>query len=136
MTSNKSENSTTSDNPTRGQLERTISQRIQTFYRKQLGHQPSKVTCQLFKEKLAIIIEDSVTPAEQLLAQEGEEDFAEKIRASLDEIIKPQIEELIQKIVGIEVTDLLSDATLETGRTAIIAILAEPPQVRNPESLR
>lgn len=133
MTSNKSVNSNT---PTRGQLERDISQRIQSFYRQQLGHQPSKVSCQLFKEKLAIIVENSVTPAEQLLAKEGEEDFAEKVRASLDEIIKPQIKELIEEILKIDVTDLLSDATLETGRTGIIAILAETPQVRNPESLK
>jgi uncharacterized protein YbcI len=136
MTSNKSESATDSNCPTRGQLERNLSQRIQSFYRQQLGHQPSKVTCQLFKEKLAIIIEDSVTPAEQLLAKEGDEDFAERVRTSLGEIIKPQIEALIKEVLEIDVTDLLSDATLETGRTGIIAILAKTPQVRNPESLR
>ena len=42
--------------PTRGQLERTLSQRIQALYRNQLEHQPSRVTCQLFDEKLAIIL--------------------------------------------------------------------------------
>lgn len=33
--------------PTRGHLERALSQRIQALYRSKLGHQPSKVTCQL-----------------------------------------------------------------------------------------
>ena len=42
--------------PTRGQLERTLSQRIQAFYRQQLGHQPSKVICQIFESKIAIIL--------------------------------------------------------------------------------
>ena len=45
---------------TKGELERQLSQKIQAFYRRQLGHQPSKVTCQLFDSKLAVIIEDSI----------------------------------------------------------------------------
>ncbi|MGB7059992.1 MAG: Na-translocating system protein MpsC family protein, partial [Geitlerinemataceae cyanobacterium] len=44
---------------TRGQVERTISQRIQALYRDRIGHQPSKVTCELFEDKLTIILEDS-----------------------------------------------------------------------------
>ena len=41
--------------PTRGQLERTLSQRIQALYRAQLEHRPSQVFCQMFDEKIAII---------------------------------------------------------------------------------
>ncbi|NJK37170.1 MAG: DUF2294 domain-containing protein [Oscillatoriales cyanobacterium RM1_1_9] len=117
--------------PTRGQLERTLSQKIQAFYREQLGHQPSKVTCQLFDSKLAIILEESVTPAENLLIQEGKEDLAEKVRSNLDELLRPQLRELVTEILKVEVTDLLSDATLETGRTGIIAVLANSPAVRS-----
>ncbi|AFY77888.1 hypothetical protein Ple7327_2604 [Pleurocapsa sp. PCC 7327] len=125
----------TTTNPTRGQLERTLSQRIQSFYRNQLGHQPTKVTCQLFEQKLVIIIEDSLTPAEQLLAQEGQEELAEQIHSTLDEVTKPQIKELLEEVMKVEVIDLLSDATLETSRTGIIAVLAANPQVRNPETI-
>ena len=46
--------------PTRGQLERTLSQRIESLYRSQLEHKPSKVVCQIFDEKIAIILEDSI----------------------------------------------------------------------------
>lgn len=117
--------------PTRGQLERTLSQRIQALYRNQLEHQPSRVTCQLFDEKLAIILEDSITQPEQLLVNNGQTELAEKVRAELDDVLQPQLKELIEEIVGVSVVDLLTNAKLETGRTATVVILANPPQVRN-----
>ena len=117
--------------PTRGQIERTLSQRIQALYRTQLEHQPSKVTCQVFDEKIAIILEDSITQPEQLLVENGQEELAEKVRAELDEAIQPQLKTLIEEVVGVEVIDILSNAKLETGRTATVVILANPPQVRN-----
>ena len=119
---------------TRGQLERELSQKIQAFYRSHLGHRPSKVTCQIFNTKLAVIIEDSITNAEQILFDEGKNDLANKVRSSLDNAIKPDLKKLIEEITKVTVLDMLSDATLETGRTGIIVILEESPQVRNSEN--
>lgn len=120
---------------TRGQLERAISQDIQSLYREQLGHQTSKISCQFFDTKLAIIIEDSITNAEQILLEEGKSDLAEKVRSNLDSAIQPELKKLIEKIAKVRVVDILSDATLNTGRTGIIAVLSETPKVRNPESI-
>jgi uncharacterized protein YbcI len=124
-----------SSKPTRGQLERLLSQRLQALYRDQLGHQPGKVTCQIFDEKVAIILEDSITPPEQLLADRGQADLAQQVRSELDEAIKPQLRVLIEEVLGVAVLDLLSDATLETGRTGIIVVLEVTPEVRNPEAV-
>ncbi len=118
--------------PTRGQLERTLSQRIQALYRTQLEHQPSKVTCQIFDEKIAIILEDSITQPEQLLLNSGQEKLAEQVRSELDEALQPQLKSLIEEVVGVAVIDLLSNAKLETGRTATVVILAQAPNFRNP----
>lgn len=120
---------------TRGQLERLLSQRLQALYRNQLGHQPGKVTCQLFDEKVAIIVEDSITAPEQVLANRGQSELAEQVRSELDEAIQPQLKELIGEVLGVTVLDLLSDATLETGRTGIIAVLGSTPEVRNPDAI-
>lgn len=117
--------------PTRGQIERTLSQRIQALYRNQLGHQPSKVVCQIFEEKIAIILENAITPPEQLLANNGQQDLAEQVRSDLEKAIQPQLKALIEEVVGVAVIDLLSDATLETGRSGTIAVLAAPPEARN-----
>lgn len=120
-----------SSTPTRGQIERTLSQRIQALYRNQLEHQPSRVSCQIFDEKVAIILEDSITQPEQLLVNSGQEDLAQEVRSEIDEALKPQIKDLIEEIVGVPVVDLLSNAKLDTGRTATVAILAETPKLRN-----
>lgn len=116
---------------TRGQVERTISQRIQALYRECLGHQPSKVTCELFEDKLTIILEDSMTPAEQLLLQEGKEDSVEQLRSDINEVIRPQLKAEIEQILGISVLDLLSDATLQTGRMGLIVVLERTPSLRS-----
>lgn len=121
---------TTTSIPTRGQIQRTLAQRIQALYRDQLGHQPSKVTCQLSDCNLTIILEDSITQPEQLLAQTGRRELAEQVRSDLDEAIQPQLKKLIEDILNVDVVEILSDATLETGRTGIIALLTDTPNVR------
>jgi uncharacterized protein YbcI len=127
--------STSSSRPTVGQLERSLSQRVQALYREQLDHQPSKVTCQLFGEQLAIVIEDSVTQPEKLLAEEGQKELALKVRDDLDTAIQPQLKALIEETLKVQVVDLLSDATLSTGRSGIIVVLEQMPEVRNPNSV-
>ncbi len=116
--------------PTRGQVERTLAQRIQALYREHLGHQPSKVTCQLSEQNLVVLLENSITQPEQLLAQTGREELAQQVHSDLDDAIQPKIKALIEEILHVSVVDLLSDATLETGRTGIIALLTDPPNVR------
>jgi uncharacterized protein YbcI len=39
---------------------------------------------------------------------------------------------LIEEILNVTVAELLSDATVETGRTGIIAVLDSLPNFRNP----
>ena len=118
-----------------GQLERSISQKIQARYKQHLAHQPSKVTCQLFDNKMAVIIENTITQPEQLLMEEGKMDLAEQVRSDLHEAIRPQIKALIEEILDVQVLDLLSDARISTARTGIIAMLSKTPEVRNPEAL-
>lgn len=120
-----------SDTPTKGQLERSLSQKVQALYRNQLGQQLSKVSCQLCDEKWIIILEDSLTPPEQILAEGGQENLAEEVRTNLDDFMKPKLKSLVEEVSGVIVTDLLSDVTLESGLTGIIAMLEKTPMVRS-----
>ena len=120
---------------TRGQLERKIAREIQAFYCYHLGHQPSKVSCQILDAKLAVIAEDSITNAELILLDLGKNNLAEKVRSDLDSAIRHKLKRLIEEITQVQVVDLLSGATLSTGRTGIIAILDTTPKVRNPHSI-
>ncbi len=125
----------TKDLPTRGQLERKLSQEIQAFYRQNLEHRPSKITCQFFETKLAIIIEDSITSAEQILLEEDKKDLAFEVRSNIDGAIEPELKKLIERITQVAVIDVMSDANLLTGRTGKIVILDRTPVVSNPESV-
>ncbi len=99
---------------TRGQLEQVLSQRIQALYRTQLGHQPSKVSCQVFDDNLAIVIEDSITQSEQLLLNNGQMELAQQVRSDLDKGIQPQLKALIEEVMNVPVIDLLSDVRSNT----------------------
>lgn len=124
----------TAQTPTRGQVERTLAQRVQALYRDQLGHQPSKVTCQLSEQNVVFVLEDSITQPELLLAQTGRLELAEQVHSDLDNAIQPQIKALIEETLNVPVIDLLSDATINTGRTGIIALLTNTPTLRNSTS--
>lgn len=115
---------TTSNKLTRGQLERTLSQQFQKLYRQHLGHVVGKVSCQLLSDKLTIVIEDSLTQPEQLLLERKEDlDLVEQVRSDLDDALRPSIIDSVEVTLGRKVTDVISDTTLETGRTGVIIIL-------------
>ena len=116
--------SDTSDRPTKGQLQRTLSQQLQKLYREELNLITGKTTCQLLDNKLTIVIEDSLTQPEQILLRKSSVDLVEKIRVELSSEIKPKIVGLIEEILHQEVVDILSDTTLETGRTGMVVVLS------------
>lgn len=121
--------------PTIGQLEREISQRISSLYNTQLGLRPSKVICHCFDKEIVVTLEDSVTLVEQTLVYGNYRKLAEEVRVSLNKIIKPQIKALIEEIIDRNVIDIISNSSLATNRTGIIAILEQSPAVRNPEAI-
>ena len=120
---------------TAGQMEREVSEKIQALYKRVLGQQLGRVTCQLFDSRIAIILEDSISQPVKLLLEDTQIELAERIRTDLDSAMQPQIKALLTSILGVEVLDVLSDATLSTGRTGIIGVLSCPPSVRNLETI-
>jgi uncharacterized protein YbcI len=118
-----------------GQLEREISQRIGSLYNTQLGLRPSKVLCHCFDKEIVVTLEDSVTLVEQTLVDGNYRKLAEEVRVTLNKIIKPQVKALIEEIIDRNVIDIISNSSLATNRTGIIAILEQSPAVRNPEAI-
>ncbi|MGL5795908.1 MAG: DUF2294 domain-containing protein [Waterburya sp.] len=122
--------------PTSGQLERTLAQSIQKLYRQELKHSPSKITCQLFGNQLAIVIEDAITAVEKTLASlKDNNKTVKELNAAINETIESKLKTLIEEILAVEVNDLLFNSTLKTNLTGAIATLDKPPQVRNPQSI-
>lgn len=121
--------------PTIGQLEREITQRLSSLYYETLGQRPSQIICHFFDTELVISLENSVTQTERILMYEGYENLAEQVRSSLYKIIKPQLQTLIEEVIGNSIVDLMINTNLVTGRTGIIIVLKQLPDVRNPESI-
>jgi uncharacterized protein YbcI len=122
--------------PTSGQLERTLAQSIQKLYRQELKHSPSKITCQLFGNQLAIVIEDAITAVEKTLANlKDDTQTVKELNTAINEAIESKLKTLIEEILAVEVEDILFNSTFKTNRTGAIATLAQPPQVRNPQSI-
>ncbi|ALF52123.1 hypothetical protein ACX27_03485 [Nostoc piscinale CENA21] len=121
--------------PTIGQLEREIAQQVSALYYKQLGQRPNQVVCHFFDTELVISLEKSASLVELTLISGGYENLAEQVRLFLDKIIKPKLQNLLEEIIGKPIIDLMTNTNLATGRTGIIVVLQQLPEVRNPESI-
>jgi uncharacterized protein YbcI len=105
-------------------LSQALSEQIQHLYQTHLGHHPSKITCQSFEGKLAILLEDALTSPEQLLFSQGQAELVRQVRDCLHEILRPRIKTLIQEIMDVPVVDLLTATQLETGRVSFVVVLS------------
>lgn len=122
--------------PTSGQLERDLSQKIQKLYRQELDHSTGKVTCQLFGNKLAIVIEQAITAVEKTLAEhQSDRAVLEELNVAIGESLKSKLKELVETISAVEVVDILFDSTFKSDCTGAIIVLKETPPVRNPQSI-
>lgn len=118
--------------PPHAQLEQSLSQRVMALYITQLGHQPSKVSCQLIEKMVKIIVENPVTQPERLLAESGKQEFAERVRFNIHKAFQPQLKALIEEVLKVSVIDLWGESKAQTGYTTVIAVLAAIPKVDNP----
>ncbi len=109
------------------QIPQLIEEHFRAFYQSQLGHQPSKIACQLFHTTLAIIVKGSVTQPEKLLMKHGQQDLAQRVRSSLERLMRSHFKAVIEELTFVDVDDLLIDTHLHTDQTSIIAILSHPP---------
>lgn len=116
--------------PTTGQLERALSQSIRRLYRTQLGHNPSRVICQLASQHLTICIEDSITTVEKLLISDNQSQVAEKVRTDLESAFLPRLQVLIEDRLGVKVVDLVSSSMKNTNSTGLFAVLDRCPSMR------
>ena len=118
--------------PTTGQLERDISQKLNSIYQNQFAHRASRVDCHLLDNKIMIFSEEVITPIERLLLEASSSShLVHQIRTFLDNSIKTKIEELIKEIVQVEVRNCIYNTDIDTKSAIAIAILANPPRVRS-----
>lgn len=116
--------------PTRGEIERTLSQSIQAFYRNQLSCRVGKINCHILGDYIAIAIENPITSLERLLNNSGDDKFMEKLRDRIDAVVKSELMTEIKNVLGVEVIDLTIDTTLSNSFTGVFALLDQKPEMR------
>lgn len=116
--------------PTRGEMERSLSQSLQAFYRQQLSCRVGKISCHILDNKVAISIESPITSIEKLLDSSEDRQF---LRDRIDSIVKSEVMQSIKQNLGVEAIDLTIDTTIENNFTGILAFLCEKPPMRNPK---
>lgn len=116
--------------PTRGQLERQLSQTLQSLYRQQFGHLPRRITCHIFADKVAIVAEDTITTIEKILFENSKIDLAHSIRKAISEAFVIQVRQTISTILQVEIIDIVGDSTIDSGYLGMIVFLKNPPEVR------
>lgn len=117
--------------PTRGQLERQLSQTLQTTYRQQFGNQIGKITCNLLSDKVAIVAEDTVTKVEKVLLDNDRVDLANELRSVINKIFKTQIKQTVADIMQVEVVDIVCDSTSSSGHLGALVLLNNTPHIRS-----
>ena len=121
--------------PTSGELERSLSQRVQSLYGQKLGQMPKRTVCHLFGQELVLVLEDSTTQIEQFLEHEGAAPLMLEVRDAVEQRLKQEIVQIIESILQVSVRGIMVDSATGIGRTGIVAVLSQTPSVRNPESI-
>lgn len=114
---------------TQEQFEQQLLECIQDVYLKTLGHQPQQLSCKLVDNNLTVIIEDSITQPEQLLIDNGHQELAQQVRTNIHLAFEPYLKSSIEKLTAIPLTDIISKSSLATGRTSIVAIFSQAPEL-------
>jgi len=116
--------------PTRGEMERNLSQSVQAFYRNQLGCQTKKVSCHILEDRITIAIMNPITAIEKLLIDANESQFVRDLRDRIDAIVKHNLIPILEAVVNVKVIAMTIDTTVSHNFTGIVALLSQKPNIR------
>lgn len=118
------------------QLVQKLNERLIVLYFTLLGHEINSISYQIGYKTLTIVIEDSLTRPEQLLASNGQWELAKRVRYTINKALQPELKLLIEKLVNVPVIDLLCNTGFDTGCTSMVAVLATMPEVFNSDVVK
>ncbi len=109
-------------------IEPILSQKIKDVYQYQLEHQLDNIHYKIFDSTLIIMLEGTITSPEKLLKNNDRPYLAKQVREAIDQVIQPQIKEIIEDVLNVKVIDFLSDTTIDNNLTGAIAIFELKPK--------
>jgi uncharacterized protein YbcI len=115
----------------KGQLEAEISASITQFEREHLGRGPKEVRTWILQDMILIRLRGVLTSAEEKLASDPEgHHLVKEVRTRLIEGARPILDEMIERLTGIQALSLHSDMSIKKGERIIVFTLAEDLEAR------
>jgi uncharacterized protein YbcI len=111
---------------TKGQLEAEIAAAITQFEREYLGRGPREVRSWIFQDMILVRLRGVLNPAEEKLAADPDgHHLVKDVRTRLIEGARPILDEMIERLTGVQAVSLHSDISLKRGERIIVFTLAE-----------
>lgn len=106
---------------TKGQLEAELTEAIIRFEKEYLGRGPLEARTFLIDDLVLIRLRGILTPAEMKLAESREGTLLVKeTRRQLFETSRPLIEDIVHRILGVDLVSLHTDMSTNTGERVIV----------------
>lgn len=119
---------------TRKQVEREISHKFYTFYKRTLECTPQKVICYISAHYLILLAEEAVTPLELTISQKGQTEILLEIRQNINRVLKSQLQKIVEEITGVGIIDIICDLNFNSHRMMAMALLTYAPELRSKNS--
>jgi uncharacterized protein YbcI len=119
---------------TKGQAEAEIAEAVVRFEREFMGRGPVETRAFLIDDMVLIRLKGVMTPAEKHLAAaaEGERgrQLIKEVRSELLERGRPQLEAIVEDVLGARVVSLHTDVSTVTGERIILFTLETCPRLQ------
>jgi uncharacterized protein YbcI len=121
---------------TQGEIEAAICQGVNRFEQEFMGRGPKDFHAHLIGDLLVVRLRGVLTAAEQQLVKslpaEKGRGLLKQVRAHLMETARPNLEAMIEEVIGVKVLSLHHDISTMTGEEVVIFTMVEAPDCRQP----
>ena len=105
----------------KGELEARFTKEILKFEKEYLGRGPVDARTLLINDMVLIRLRGVLTPAEEKLIERKEgQALVKEARRQLFETSRPLFEGFVKEILGVELVDLFSDISINSGERIIV----------------
>ena len=96
-----------------GSLSRDLARAMVALYKEYVGRGPTQARAYVEDDLITIVLQDTMTTAEQTLADEEEEDLVRGVRRVLQGKFREDAVEIVERLTGRKVKAFLSDHAIE-----------------------
>src|SRR4051812_8626617 len=108
-----------------GSVRAKISDEMVRLHSEYYGRGPTKAKVYVDRDLIAVVLEETFTPAEKTLIERGEAQGIQDIRRRFQRVMADQFKSLIEQATGRSVRAFLSETDLENDIAVEIFLLAD-----------